>query len=196
MMIAIFGAAFAALAVLNVLLLATVFTDSFKLWPTPGKGSWQNFTFWPLFRGGLGLTLLLGVWQFAAAPSYGLEALIGVPLGLMALAFTIYGYYDLGIENTYGGDDSLVTTGLYRYSRNPQYVASIIGFLGLALAVGTVETVVLCALAIGVYSLLPFAEEPWLARLYGDSYESYKLQTPRFLSLSKLLSKPVQAGER
>jgi hypothetical protein len=40
----------------------------------------------------------------------------------------IYAYFTLAIENTYGADDGLVTTGLYRDSRNPQFVASIAGF--------------------------------------------------------------------
>jgi protein-S-isoprenylcysteine O-methyltransferase Ste14 len=86
-----------------------------------------------------------------------------------------------------------VTTGLYRYSRNPQYVASIIGFTGLAIAVGTPETIMLSALAILVYTLLPYAEEPWLEKAYGEAYRAYEARTPRFLSISKLLQKPVPA---
>ncbi len=192
---AIFLLALAALSALNILLLLTVFTNAVRLWPTPGEGSWQNYTFWPLFRGGLGLTIALGIWQFWALPEHPLEAFIGVGLALVALGFTIYGYFDLGIENTYGADESLVTTGLYRYSRNPQYVASIAGFVGLAVAVGALETVLLCGLAIGVYALLPFAEEPWLARHYGESYDAYRQRTPRFLSLSKLFGRQMTATE-
>jgi protein-S-isoprenylcysteine O-methyltransferase Ste14 len=131
-----------------------------------------------------------------ALPDYAPERLIGVTLALVALAVTIYGYFDLGIENTYGADDTLVTTGLYRYSRNPQYVASIGGFLGLAIAVGTIETVLLSGLAIGVYVLLPIAEEPRLAHHYGANYDAYRRQTPRFLSISKLFGKFVTADGR
>jgi hypothetical protein len=67
----------------------------------------------------------------------------------------------------------------------------IAGFLGLAIAVGTLETVLLCGLAIVVYALLPFAEEPWLARHYGKSYDAYRQRTPRFLSISKLFGRRV-----
>ena len=183
--------AFCALVTLSVLLALTIFTDILTLWPVPGKGSWQSYTFWPLFRTGLSLTILLGIWEFAMADSHGFEAAAGVPLALLALGFTVYGYFDLGIENTYGADDSLVTTGLYRYSRNPQYVASIIGFTGLAIAVATPEIIMLSALAILVYTLMPFAEEPWLEKAYGEAYRAYEAQTPRFLSISRLLEKPV-----
>jgi protein-S-isoprenylcysteine O-methyltransferase Ste14 len=185
--------AFCALAALSALLALTIFTDVLTLWPVARKGSWQSYTFWPLFRTGLGLTIFLGVWQFATAPSHGIEAFIGLPLALLALGFTIYGYFALGIRNTYGSDERLVTTGLYRYSRNPQYVASIIGFAGLAIAVAMPETIMLCALAILVYTLLPYAEEPWLENAYGDAYRTYEARTPRFLSISKLLKKPVPA---
>jgi protein-S-isoprenylcysteine O-methyltransferase Ste14 len=82
----------------------------------------------------------------------------------------------------------LVTSGLYRYSRNPQYVASIAAFTGLALAVATAETAALSALAICVYVLLPFAEEPWLTGAYGEVYENYKRRTPRFSVLKSYLS--------
>jgi protein-S-isoprenylcysteine O-methyltransferase Ste14 len=192
-MTAIFILSFSALTALNILLLLTVFTDVLKLWPTPSKQSWQTYVFWPLFRIGLGLTILLGVMSFAAAPHYDLQAAFGVPLALAGLGLTVYGYFDLGIDNTYGSDDGLVTSGLYRYSRNPQYVASIVGFLGLGVAAASMPVALLCVLAIGVYMLLPLAEEPWLERTYGASYRRYKQRTPRFLSVAKLFEKPLGA---
>lgn len=184
MEIFIFAAACLALASLNVLLLLTVFTNTLKLWPTPGKGSWQNYTFWPLFRGGLGLTLLLGALSFTPAinPHWGHLA-IGIPMMITGFGFLIYGYFNLGIENTYGSDQGLVTTGLYQYSRNPQYVASIIGFSGLAITVQTLPVAVLCGLAVLVYILLPFAEEPWLRQRYGSAFSDYAARTPRFFGI-------------
>jgi len=52
-----------------------------------------------------------------------------------------------------------VTSGLYRYSRNPQYAASILGFLGTALANGEIHAAILCGLAILVYVILKTAIE-------------------------------------
>lgn len=189
----IFLVAFAALATLNILLLLTVFTSTVKLWPTPARHSWQSYTFWPLFRVGLGLTILLGIFEFVTAPSHDWQSLLGAPLALMGFCFTIYGYFDLGIDNTYGSDGGLVTSGLYRYSRNPQYVASILGFLGMALAANSMAVTLLCALAIGVYLLLPLAEEPWLEHIYGSSYTLYRQTTPRFVSFARQFEKSVSA---
>ncbi|HZV21090.1 MAG TPA: PEMT/PEM2 methyltransferase family protein [Hyphomicrobiales bacterium] len=180
----IFGIAAAALTALNALLLATVFSASFKLWPTPSRQSWQHYIFWPLFRGGLGLTLLYALLT-AEWPPRGEEFRFagGMVCLIAGFGFTIYGYFNLGIGNTYGADGGLVTKGLYRFSRNPQYVASIIGFFGVALAHGGIGAAILCALAILIYLIMPFTEEPWLERIYGDAYRKYKRQTPRFLFL-------------
>ncbi len=178
----IFILAAAALALLNALLFATVTSKSFRLWPTPSNRSWQHYTFWPLFRGGLGLTLLYGILT-AHWPAQGeiLRFAIGIACLTIGFGFTIYGYFDLGIGNTYGADEGLVTNGLYRYSRNPQYVASILGFFGTALAHGGMHTAILCGLAILVYIIMPFTEEPWLEHAYGEAYLAYKKHTHRFL---------------
>ncbi len=178
----IFDVAAASLAVLNVLLLATVTPGSFKLWPVPSKNSWQHYTFWPLFRGGLGLTILYCMLTVHLPhPDEVLRFAMGLLCAAAGFGFTVYGYFDLGIENTYGADEGLVTGGLYRYSRNPQYVASVLGFFGAALGNGGAEAIILCALAILVYVIMPYTEEPWLQQAYGDVYLDYKRRTPRFL---------------
>jgi protein-S-isoprenylcysteine O-methyltransferase Ste14 len=178
----VYGTAFSALCILNILLLTTVISKRFKLWPVPSRKSWQSYTFWPLFRGGLGLTFVYAALTVQAPGADDWPRLVAGGV-LMAAGFgmAIYGYFDLGLENTYGSDSGLVTTGLYRYSRNPQYVMSILGFAGLALIHGQVNGIILCALAIVVYVILPFTEEPWLKNVYGQAYENYRAKTPRFL---------------
>ena len=157
----IFDVAFAALTTLNALLVLTVLSSSIKLWPTPSAASWQHYTFWPLFRGGLGLTLLYAIltahWPFEGET---LRFAVGMICVAVGFGFTIYGYFALGIENTYGADEGLVTNGLYRYSRNPQYVASILGFFGAGLANGEIRAAVLCGLVILVYVIMAFTTLP------------------------------------
>jgi len=90
MQTSIFYIALAALLTLNLLLLLTIYTTVIKLWPTPGKGSWQKYVFWPLFRGGLGLTLLFSALNFKPHLDPNWELLIvGVPLMLIGLAVTV-----------------------------------------------------------------------------------------------------------
>jgi protein-S-isoprenylcysteine O-methyltransferase Ste14 len=186
-----------ALVVLAILMIATVASDSFRLWPTPGKNSWQNYTFWPLFRtsmGGLPVAAIL--LADLSGPLWWLQLLIGIPLIAVGFGLTFYAYFDLGIENTYGADESLVTGGLYHYTRNPQYVASIMGYLGIGAAAGASVVWALVALAVLVYSLMPLAEEPWLRKKFGADYDHYMKTTPRFLSWRKLpfIHMPQESG--
>jgi protein-S-isoprenylcysteine O-methyltransferase Ste14 len=189
---AIFIAAFLALIALNTLLALTLVSRRIKLWPTPGRGSWQHYTFWSLFRGGLGLTLLLGALSFR--PELGqhwLQLAIGVPMMLAGFGFLVYAFFNLGLDNTHGAAAGLVTDGLYRYSRNPQCVASILGFAGLAIAVNSLPVTLLCGLAVLVYILMPFTEEPWLRARYGAAFDDYARATPRFIGLRSMQGRRV-----
>lgn len=46
----LFGVGIAVGATLLGLLWLTLASPSFRIWPTPGNGSWQGYVFWPLFR--------------------------------------------------------------------------------------------------------------------------------------------------
>ncbi len=76
----------------------------------------------------------------------------------------------------------LVTTGLYRITRNPMYVGVILILLG--------EFVILSKGLLFLYTLIIFAvfhffiifwEEPRLWRDFGAAYEEYKAQTRRWI---------------
>ncbi len=76
----------------------------------------------------------------------------------------------------------LVTTGPYRRSRNPMYVAVILilwgwaaGFQSRALA--SYALIVMIAFHLRVL----LHEEPWLARTFGDEWARYKARVPRWL---------------
>lgn len=187
-----------ALATLAILMVATITVDDFRVWPTPPrKNSWQSYVFWPLFRTGMGgLPIAAALLANLDTPFWWLQLLIGVPLIVVGFGVTFYAYFDLGLDNTYGADSSLVTDGLYRYSRNPQYVASIMGYLGIGVAAGSLIVWGLVALAVLVYSLMPLAEEPWLRKTFGEAYDEYMRTTPRFLSWRKLPFTQMPQGSR
>ncbi len=191
------GVVAVALIVLAILMIATVTSESFRLWPTPGKNTWQSYTFWPLFRTGMGgLPIAAALLAELNGPLWWLQLLIGIPLIVVGFGITFYAYFDLGIQNTYGADETLVTDGLYHYSRNPQYVASIAGYLGIGAAAGSPVVWGLVGLAVLVYALMPLAEEPWLRKRFGEPYDDYMKTTPRFLSWRKLpfIHMPQESG--
>ena len=85
----------------------------------------------------------------------------------------------------------LVTNGVYRYSRNPIYIAELTLIAGWAIlftapiivAYGVVLFVVL-SLAVRRY------EEPRLARQFGDQYAAYTAETGRWLPRLRRKDRP------
>ena len=85
----------------------------------------------------------------------------------------------------------LVTNGVYRYSRNPIYIAELTMIAGWAIlftapiivAYGVVLFVVL-SLAVRRY------EEPRLARQFGDQYAAYTAETGRWLPRLRRKDRP------
>jgi protein-S-isoprenylcysteine O-methyltransferase Ste14 len=175
------GAVIAA-ALLGLLLL-TLLLPPFRIWPTPGPGSWQSYVFWPLFRS-------LNVLCFATALS-DRAGVLGLPAWLRAIAFAllagsiglfVYSFRVLGRDNSYGARDGLVTRGIYRWSRNPQNAMLFVVYGCLAVAADSAPAYVLCAAMMAVYVLMVLAEEPWLAAVYGEPYRRYCRRVPRFFN--------------
>jgi len=77
---------------------------------------------------------------------------------------------------------NLVTTGLYRYSRNPMYVAVALMLTGWALTVESASLAVYGACVIVAFHLrVVYGEEPWLAHTHGAAWEQYRARVPRWL---------------
>jgi len=76
----------------------------------------------------------------------------------------------------------IITTGIYRFTRNPMYVA--LGLLqtgiGVALANGWIVLLVPVALA-GVYQIAIRHEEAYLERKFGSIYTDYKTSVRRWI---------------
>jgi protein-S-isoprenylcysteine O-methyltransferase Ste14 len=175
--------------VLDVLLLRTLLVPGFRIWPTPEPGSWQSLTFWGLFRGGMVATFVVAVLDWNSTPLLDWTRLIvAAPLGLVGLFITVCGYFNLGLGNTYCGTNGLVTGGLYRFSRNPQYAASIIGLIGLSIGANSIPTIILSTIMSGAYVLMALVEEDWLKQRYGAPYRDYCRETARFLDVQGLIA--------
>jgi steroid 5-alpha reductase family enzyme len=76
----------------------------------------------------------------------------------------------------------LVTHGIYRWTRNPQYATVIPVFASLAIAADSGMTYILCLALTCVYVLMALVEEPWLEAAYGLSYLQYCRRVPRFFN--------------
>ena len=79
--------------------------------------------------------------------------------------------------------DKLVTTGPYRYSRNPQNVGWFLGLLGIAVYGRSSAALLFAALLLAAFRAYVPIEEKHLERVYGTEWQRYRQHTPRFLGL-------------
>lgn len=88
---------------------------------------------------------------------------------------------DVGMAQTSGATGQLHTTGLYAWSRHPQYVAGMGILLGWTLLSASLSVAIIAALGSAALMLAAVAEEPWLARQHPDTWHHYAARTPRFM---------------
>lgn len=171
--------------VLMLLLFGATWSVAFparRIWPPPGRESWQYRLTWAafyfVFAASFAIFLLdWNGWAFKNP----LRLLVGVPLALLGGMLVSWGIATLGARNTSGLRDGFVRAGPYRFTRNPQYLGDMMLFLGLGLIANSLYLWIAHLLLILVFLITPLAEEPWLEAQYGDSYLSYKRETSRFL---------------
>ena len=76
--------------------------------------------------------------------------------------------------------DSLVTDGIYRYIRHPQYTGFFLIIFGWILHWPTLLGLVFLPILIGIYYWLARKEERQLEQIFGSDYIEYKKGTPGF----------------
>ena len=75
----------------------------------------------------------------------------------------------------------LVTTGIYRYSRNPAFLGFDFMYVGLLLMYFNLSMFVVSAFAIIMLHLQILQEERYLTENYGESYREYRKHVFRYL---------------
>jgi len=77
---------------------------------------------------------------------------------------------------------SLVTTGPYRYSRNPLYLGgNVFCFFGAALLLGSPTALIMTALHLPLLDLMIRREEEQLEQTFGEKFRAYKSNVRRWL---------------
>ena len=147
-------------------------------------GSALFFVLAPCVMGGL-IPWWISGWQMNRAPDQ--IRYLGAALTVLALpglidSFRRFAVEGLGTPAPVAPTQSLVVTGLYRYVRNPMYVAVAAVIFGQALLLANpwvglygAGFVAICHLFVVLY------EEPALQRQFGVTYERYKKAVPRWI---------------
>jgi hypothetical protein len=77
--------------------------------------------------------------------------------------------------------NDLVETGLYRYTRNPMYLAQLIFLLGLALTFRSTLAAAILAANAAWFQQRVFDDEARLVLQFGASYEAYRARVKRWI---------------
>lgn len=127
---------------------------------------------------------------------------LGVVLAVTGILAVFGAQMALGASWRIGVDGrertALVTTGPFRWVRNPIFTAILVALLGLALMVPNLVALIGWALALtGIQTQVRRIEEPHLHRIHGEPYARYTASVGRFLpGLGRLHRSPSRYVEK
>ncbi len=110
-------------------------------------------------------------------------AILTGAVGLAFLLACIWGFalHGKGTLAPVDPPRTLVVRGLYRYTRNPMYVAVMIVLLSEAVLFRSVPVLVYAVIAMACFQLFVILyEEPKLKARFGASYDEYRKAVPRW----------------
>jgi len=101
---------------------------------------------------------------------------------VLVQAFVRFVLEGLGTPAPVAAPERLVVGGLYRYVRNPMYLAVLAAIVGQSLLLGQLG-LLLYAAAVGAacVAFVHFYEEPALRAQFGEPYERYLREVPGWL---------------
>ena len=104
-------------------------------------------------------------------------------LAVYILGFIISSAALLSIAATKPGEP--FTTGMYRYSRHPIALGTLLPMIGAGIASASWLFLLLSVILIVISRFLAIAEESATTKKFGDTYIEYIARTPRWISLPK-----------
>lgn len=131
------------------------------------------------------------LWLLAPRPllqSFDPLGLIPLISGVILLLWCVRDFYVAGRGTLAPWDPprELVVVGLYRFSRNPMYVAVLLVLIGWAVGYRSPSLGIYAfAVALAFHLRVVFGEEPWLAKTHGEKWIRYTERVPRWIGFPK-----------
>jgi len=117
----------------------------------------------------------------------GVKFPVSIPVMAVGIAVTAWsGFHFLRVKGTpvpFNPPPEVVTTGPYRYARNPMLTGVFLFLFGLGIAVDSLSLVLFFTplfILTNVWELKEI-EEPELVKRFGNEYIEYQLRTPMFI---------------
>jgi protein-S-isoprenylcysteine O-methyltransferase Ste14 len=109
---------------------------------------------------------------------------IPLVVGLALLLWCVRDFYVAGRGTLapWAPPRNLVVTGLYRYSRNPMYLAVTLMLIGWTLCFLSRTLAIYIGFVMVAFHLrVVLGEEPWLEQTHGDAWREYRSRVRRWL---------------
>jgi protein-S-isoprenylcysteine O-methyltransferase Ste14 len=138
-------------------------------------------------------------WQMAGNVPAWLRA-VGGAVTFMAAMLLIHSFARFVIEGSgtpapLAPTERLVVGGLYRYVRNPMYLAVLSAILGQALLLGQAVLVLYAVVVmVAVVSFVRGYEEPTLRERFGRAYDDYRASVPGWFPRRPSRATPLEHG--
>lgn len=150
-----------------------------------GNKSWKVLLIERVMSVATVLTLVLGLTSILWAPVVSVTGvrIIGVLAGVMAVVvfatatITMKDSWRVGIPEE---KTSLVTNGIYAWSRNPAFVGFDLLYLAMCLMFFNISLAVVSVWATVMLHLQILQEEKHMEKMFGKEYEEYKKHTLRY----------------
>jgi protein-S-isoprenylcysteine O-methyltransferase Ste14 len=132
------------------------------------------------------LGVLLGNYLPILPSLAGTLRVFGLPLALIGFVIGLMGFLEIRKANTtldpHGSVTTVVTSGIYRFTRNPMYLAFLLMVVGFPLASGSLWGVLLAPFFVLTMNRLVIEkEEAYLEKKFGEPYTSFKRRVRRWL---------------
>lgn len=90
-------------------------------------------------------------------------------------------------------ETKLIERGVYRFSRNPYFLAYLLMFAAYTTLLKSPLLLILSLIGFGMIHTMILREERYLAKIHGADYERYRQRVPRYLGLrSSVLPRKAQ----
>jgi protein-S-isoprenylcysteine O-methyltransferase Ste14 len=126
-----------------------------------------------LLKGLLGENLFYSIFTYIIFPA----STIIIVAGILLIVFGWRQIYKARRQK----EGKLVTTGIYKYVRHPQYIGFLLLTLGMLLEWPTIFTVLLWPVLAVVYWRLAKEEDKDIEEQFGEEFREYKRRVPGFL---------------
>lgn len=98
----------------------------------------------------------------------------------------------IGWKGIHAGGGKLVTGGIYRFVRHPQYSGFVLTIIGFLIQWPTIITALMAPMLLIMYTKLANKEEKVMIDTFGQEYLDYKKEVPRFIPKRMLGFKDIK----